>query len=123
MPKLENFPNYIKVDDNPFAKNGLIYQVDENNVSVYYANKNDQRLVDKAWGRFDQWTLMGVAYTSVGALTDDLDAFIFQSDSSILGQMKVGHFEVTCLLKEIKEELKILNLHQQEIKGECLTNE
>lgn len=85
MPKLENFSSYLKIDGNPYNKNGLIYRLSGDYVSLYYSGKDAERVVEKAVGNFSKWTdSSDNAYTTVALLIADLDSFLFQTTVSLL---------------------------------------
>jgi len=80
MPKLENFPSIIKIDRNPYPKNGLIYEVNDDYVCIYYSNKDDKRPIK--CGNAEEWTKPdNSAYTSIDELVIDLDDYLFSLPS------------------------------------------
>lgn len=92
MPKLENFPTYLKIDDRRFVKNTLEYEVFDDIVRVYHFTSPNE-IFDAV---YSDWTDSDdVAYPSLVALTNDLDVS-FYSDS-LSGTTSVGNSTTTLL--------------------------
>lgn len=79
MPKLENFPTFIKVDGNPYEKDSVTYKTQGNDsLGLYYSNDTSQRIIRGTFANYGSWTNVDdVAYLNLSSLTDDLDSFLF----------------------------------------------
>ena len=111
MPSLINFTDHVKINDIPYPKGSLNYQISDNVVSVYPVGFPERIIQQgKGIGIFSDWNngSSNNIYQSLGELTRDLDKYLYSTIdlSEVITQLRSSNE----LLKDMLVYLRVISV-------------